>query len=143
MNKFFRATAIAAVLAATTIASFAADLSKLEGKWSTKKTSKDGESYTQVIEIKKDKFQFRIIKGTDDVSLYAEGTVKTETSGPFNVVKFTDIKAGKSETDTQSIDDDRTAIYMLGEDSWTMASNFDKDRDEQKPSVDVYTKVKK
>ena len=142
MKSFTRIAAAAVLLAATSMAGWAADLAKLEGKWTTKKT-KDGTSYTQVIEIKKDKFQFRILKGGDDLSLYAEGTIKVESSGPFSVAKFTNIKAGSSESDTQSVDDERVSIYMVDEESWTLATNFDKDRDNEKPSVEVYTKAKK
>ena len=66
-----------------------------------------------------------------------------EKSGPFNVAKFTDIKAGSSESDISEIDDDHISIYVLGENTWTVAANFDKERDDQKPSLDVYTKAAK
>ncbi|KAB2665103.1 MAG: hypothetical protein DVB31_09495 [Verrucomicrobia bacterium] len=138
-----RIAGILALFALSTFAMLADDLAQLEGKWSAKKTSPEGKSYTQVIEIKKDKFKFRIVGANDEVALYAEGTVKVETSGPFNVVKFTDIKAGASESDTQSIGDDRASIYMLGEGTWTVASNMDKERRNYKPSLDLYTKSAK
>jgi hypothetical protein len=35
------------------------------------------------------------------------------------------------------------AIYVLNDDTMTIAGNFDKDRDNEKPSMDVYTKAKK
>ena len=66
-----------------------------------------------------------------------------EKSGPFNVVKFTDIKAGSSESDVSAIDDDHVSIYVLGDNTWTVAANFDKERDDQKPSLDLYTKAAK
>jgi len=118
------------------------DLAKLEGKWTVKKT-RDGQSYTQIIEIKKDTFKFKIIRGSDEVANYAEGKLKLEKSGPFNVVKFTDIKVGASESDISAIDDDRISIYVLGDDTWTLAANFDKDRADQKPILDAYTKAAK
>ena len=124
------------------LSALADDLAKLEGKWSTKKT-RDGESYTQTIEIKKDTFKFKIMRGADDVAIYAEGKVKLEKSGPFNVIKFMDIKAGASESDTSPIDDDHISIYVLSDEAWTVAANFDKDRDEQKPSLELYTKAAK
>ena len=119
------------------------DLAKLEGKWTTKKTRPDGQVVTQVIEIKKDKFTFKMLRASDDLAFFAEGKLKTEVLGPFSVVKMTDIKAGRTEADTQSVDDDRVSVYQLGEDTWTLASNLDKERDIQKPSLDVYTRVKK
>ena len=57
-------------------------------------------------------------------------------------MKVTDIKGGASEADLSPVDDDRTLVYQLGYDSWTVASNFDKERD-QAPSLDVYKKVAK
>lgn len=118
------------------------DLAKLEGKWSVKKT-KDGQSFTQTIEIAKGTFKFKILRGTDEVAIYAEGRLKLEKSGPFNVVKFVDIKAGGSESDISAIDDDHVSIYVLSDDTWTVAANFDKERDDQKPSLDVYVKAAK
>ena len=82
------------------------------------------------------------MRGTDEIAIYAEGKLKLEKSGPFNVVKFTDIKAGGSESDISPIDDDHVSIYVLAENTWTVAANFDKDRDDQKPSLDVYTLIR-
>ena len=143
MKKLIQFSATAALLTAISLASFAADATKLEGKWSTKKNGPDGNPVTQVIEITKDKFKFKILKGSDDVVLYAEGSIKTETSGPFSIVKFIDIKAGASESDTQSTGDDRSTVYVISDDTLTLAGNFDKERDNEKPSLDVYTKAKK
>jgi len=118
------------------------DLAKLEGKWSVKKT-RDGQSFTQTIEIKRDTFKFKVTRGADEVAIYAEGKLKLEKSGPFSVVKFADIKAGGSESDISAIDDDHVSIYVLSDDTWTVAANFDKDRDDQKPSLDAYVKAAK
>lgn len=138
MKRLITVTVITTLFALTALAD---DLAKLEGKWSVSKT-RDGESYTQSLEIKKDAFKFKISRGTD-VAIYAEGKLKLEKSGPFNVVKFTDIKGGTSESDVSPIDDDHVSIYVLGENTWTVAANFDKERDEQKPSLDAYVKAAK
>lgn len=137
-----RLIALAAITILFALTALADDLAKLEGKWTVKK-SRDGQSYTQTIEIKKDTFKFRIMGGGDELVIYAEGKFKVEKSGPFNVAKFTNIKAGSSESDTSEIDDDHISIYVLNENTWTVAANFDKDRDDQKPSLDVYTKAEK
>ena len=139
MKRLITVTAITTVFALTALAD---DLAKLQGKWSVKKT-RDGETYTQSLEIKKDTFKFKIGRGADEVMIYAEGKFKVEKSGPFNVAKFTDIKAGGSESDVSPIEDDHISIYVLGDDTWTVAANFDKDRDDQKPSLDIYTKAAK
>ena len=140
MKRLITLAAITTLFALTTLAD---DLAKLEGKWSVKKTNGEGQAFTQVLEIKKDTFKFKILRGDNEIAIYAEGKLKLEKSGPFNVVKFTDIKAGASESDIQAIDDDRVSIYVLGDNTWTVAANFDKERDGQKPSLDAYTKAVK
>jgi len=137
MKRFF---AVATILAWFTFSTLADDLAKLEGKWSLKKTNSDGQSITQTLEVKTNTFKFKISHG-DQTSIYAEGQLKLEKSGPFNVVKFTNIKAGSSESDIDEINDDHVSIYVLDDEAWTVAANFDKDRDDQKPSLDRYTKA--
>ena len=79
--------------------------------------------------------------GNDDkVALYAEGDIKLEKLGPFNSIKFYNIKAGLSSSETQPVDEERASIYQLGEGSLTVASDFEADRN-QKPSLDVYSKA--
>jgi len=137
MKRFI---AVAAILAWFTVSTLADDLAQLEGKWSLKKTNAEGQNITQTLEIKTNTFKFRIIRG-DETTIYAEGKLILEKSGPFNVVKFTDIKAGSSESDLDDINDDHLSIYVLADEAWTMAANFDKDREDQKPSLDRYTKA--
>lgn len=126
----------------TSTAAFADDLERLAGKWSVSKTNSEGRKYSQTIEITKNKLTFKVVGEDQAVRLYAEGTVKIEKLGPFSVMKVTDIKGGSSESDLTPVDDDRTLVYQLGYDTWTVASNFDKERD-QPPSLDVYRKAAK
>jgi hypothetical protein len=118
------------------------DLVKLEGKWSVKK-SREGQSFTQTLEIKKDTFKFKVLRDNDEVTIYAEGKLKLEKCGPFHVARFVEIKAGASELDISAIDDNYVSTYVLGDSLWTLANNFDKDRDDQKPTLDAYVKVAK
>ena len=120
-------------------AAFADDLESLSGKWSVKKTSDQGQNVTQTIEIKKTKFVFEILSSDDSVVLHAEGDLKLEKAGPFSPARFFNIRAGSS---LEEVDDVFVSVYTLDGDSWTMASNFDKQRDGQKPSVDVYHHLK-
>jgi hypothetical protein len=120
----------------------AEDLSSLAGKWSVKKTNDQGQSFTQTIEVKKDKFVFQIIGADDNVVLYAEGDLKVDKTGPFNSAKFYHIRGGQSASNLNDVDDEYVSIYTLDGDVWTMASNFDKQRDQQKPSLDSYKRVK-
>jgi hypothetical protein len=132
--------AMAAILTLFAFTTRADDLAKLEGKWSLNKTNAEGQKISQSIEIKTNTFKFKMSRG-DQSPVYAEGQLKLEKSGPFNVVKFTDIKAGSSPSDLDEINDDHVSIYVLDDDAWTLAANFDKDRDDQKPSLDRYTKA--
>ncbi len=122
---------------------YADDLESLAGKWSTQKTNEDGQRYTQTMEIKKNKFIFKIADNDGTTRLYAEGDVKLDKAGPFKTVNFINIKAGQSADATDSIEDTYTSIYKMQDDgSWLVVMNFDKERDSQKPSLDVYRKAK-
>ncbi|HVV71972.1 MAG TPA: hypothetical protein VHI52_10810 [Verrucomicrobiae bacterium] len=124
------------------LSALADDLGSLAGKWSVKKTNDEGQTFTQTIEIKKDKFVFQIVGSDDNVRLHAEGDVKLEKMGPFSSAKFYHIRGGQSESDMQDVDDEYVSIYTLDGDTWTMATGFDKDRERQKPSLDIYKRGK-
>jgi len=122
---------------------FSEDLALLAGKWSVQKTNEDGQRFSQEIEIKKDKFTFKIMGADGETRLYAEGDIKADKAGPFKTVVFSNIKAGQSSSDSSPIDDTYTSIYKMGDDgTWLVVMNFDKDRDEQKPALDAYHKAK-
>jgi uncharacterized protein (TIGR03067 family) len=121
---------------------FGEDLGMLAGKWSLQKTNADGQRFSQQIEIKKNKFTFKVTDPEGESQLFAEGDVKLDKAGPLKVIVFSNIKAGRSSSDTESIDDTYTSIYKFdGDTTWLLVSNFDKDREQQKPSLDVYRKV--
>ena len=122
---------------------FGDDLETLAGKWSVQKTNEDGQRYTQQIEIKKDKFIYKIADRDGDTMIYAEGKAKLEKLGPFKAISFTDIQAGQSSSQLDPIDDTFTSIYTLdGDSTWMLVMNFDKDHGEQfKPGLDVMRKV--
>jgi hypothetical protein len=118
------------------------DLTALSGKWSVKKTNDQGQNFTQTIEIKKDKFVFQIIGADDNVVIHAEGDLKLEKLGPFSSAKFYHIRGGSSAGNMEEVDDEYVSVYVLDEDTWTLSSNFDKQRENQKPGVDVYKRAK-
>jgi uncharacterized protein (TIGR03067 family) len=118
------------------------DLEALAGKWAVKKVSEQGQEYTQTIAVKKDKFVFQILGAEGRVVLYAEGDLKLDKLGPFNAAHFLKIRAGGSASDLRDVDDEYVAIYRLEGDAWTMASNLDKERERQRPSLDIYRRVK-
>ena len=63
------------------------DLEALEGKWSVQKTNEDGQRYSQTMEIKKDKFVFKISEPAGETRLYAEGDVKDSARKAADALK--------------------------------------------------------
>jgi len=141
MKKYLLMTVLAAILALTaTTNSLGQSLSDLQGKWEMKKkTSRFGEA-TQTIEIKDQKFTYKVVSKDGDTLLFAKGKIKAEKLGPFNVVKLTDIEGGRAETDLQAIDDERTIVYTTGENSLNFAMNFDRSREGEDAECNTYTK---
>jgi len=123
---------------------FSEDLSTFAGKWTVEKANEDGQKYRQDLEIKKDKFTFKISSLDGETRIYAEGDVKLDKTGPFKTLILSNVKAGQSATDLSPLDYTYTSIYKFGDDDTLMiVMNFDKDRDEQqKPRLDVYHKAK-
>jgi len=119
------------------------DSAALQGNWSVKKTNDEGQHFTQSVELKKDKFIFRITGLDNQFAFHAEGDVKLEKLGPFNAIRFYHIRGGQSADNLRDIDAEYTVIYVLDQDTWTAAMNFDDDHGHQKPGVDVYKRVKK
>lgn len=135
---FLNLTIVFALTLFSLVSAMADDLEALSGKWTANRTDDQGRAFKQILEIKKTKFTFKIVLDNETV-LYAEGDVKAEQLGPFKVAKFFNMQGGSSSTDLQSLDDDRTVIYMLGYNELTTAVNFDKERSEA-PMVTKYTK---
>ena len=118
----------------------AADADLLSGEWSVKKVNDEGQTYTQIIEIKQDKFFFKIVGEDHQVGFAAQGDFKRESIGPFKAARFFHIKAGQSVSTLDDLDEEYISVYCLDGDTWMLASNFDKER-QQKPALDVYRRV--
>src|SRR5262249_6974483 len=131
--------AVCTLLLAVTVP--ADDLKDLAGKWSVQKKNDQGQAYTQTLEVKNNKFIFNILGEDGNVTIYAEGDFKVEKLGSFKAAKFFNIKGGQSASDALPIDEEYASVYVLNEDGWTVASNFDKDRN-RKPGIDIYKRLK-
>src|SRR3954469_5319959 len=116
------------------------DLVALQGKWSVKKTGDRG-SFTQQLEFKDKKFIFKIVNSEDAVTFVATGEVELKKQGAFNTARFFGLKAGRTDTELEPIDEERNSVYLLDSGQFYLASNFDKARDREKPSVDAYSKA--
>ncbi len=143
-NHIVRYVALAILCLATTFPMAAAEdpsLDSVQGKWIVKKTSPEGQAYTQTIEIMKDKLTFFLAGSDGEVRFFAKAAVKSEKLGPFKVLSLSGIEAGRSSSETKAVDDDRLSLYTLRDGALTLASNFDKLREKQEPTVDTYTRV--
>ena len=138
--KKFLFTAGFTVLSSLSSAVYGGDLETLSGKWSLNRVNDQGQKVTQNVEVKKDKFTFEVL-ADDALVLHAEGDIKLEKLGAFKAARFYKVRAGQSSTSLDDVDDEFVSIYRLEDDTFTLASNMDKDRD-QKPSLDIYHRVK-
>ena len=130
---------VVAVSTLGTLCMYADDLEALGGKWVAERKDAQGDVVKQALEIKKNKFTFKVLREGGQTALHAEGEVKTERLGPFKVAKFFNIQGGSSASDLQPVDDDRTVFYTIDGNELTVAENFDKERS-QPPAVTKYTK---
>ena len=119
---------------------FGDDMAMLQGKWTVKKNGDRG-SYTQQIEFKEKKFVFKIMNAEDAVVFVATGEVELKKQGAFNAARLFGIKAGRSDTELEAVDEERNSVYLLDGGQFYLASNFDKAREREKPSVDAYSKA--
>ncbi|MGZ5544689.1 MAG: hypothetical protein ACXWIU_08430 [Limisphaerales bacterium] len=129
---------IAAIALVGTI--WADDMAALQGKWSVKKTGDRG-AYTQQLEFKDKKFIFKIVNSEDAVTFVATGEVELKKQGSFATARFFSIKAGRTDTELESVDEERNSVYLIDGGQFYLASNFDKAREREKPSVDAYSKA--
>lgn len=113
-------------------------LNALQGTWEGRRNGEDGTEQKQVLEIQGDTLKFSLFKSDGELRLFAKGKTKVEKLGNIQILRLTDIQAGVTESDLQSIDDDRSTPFLISEDTLSLANNFDKDRENQKPRVDVY-----
>jgi hypothetical protein len=128
---------VAALLVGTARAD---DLASLQGKWTVKKTGDRG-AFTQQIEFKDKKWVFKIVNSEDAIVFLATGEVELKKQGAFNTARFFGIKAGRSDTELEPVDEERNSVYLLDGGQFYLASNFDKAREREKPSVDAYSKA--
>lgn len=134
---------LAAGIVFTTLGSataLAEDLDALAGKWVAERNDPQGRAVKHVLEISKNKFKLLMTRVADERTMYAEGDVKAEVLGPFKTARFYNVQGGRSPSDLQPVDDERTVVYTLGSDEMTMAVNFDKERNEP-PAVLKFTKA--
>src|SRR5260370_3808324 len=124
-----------------TVKLVADDAAALCGKWSVRKVNVEGQKYTQTIEIQPDKkFVFQILGEDNQQAFIARGDFKLEKLGPFKAARFFHIKAGAAGSDLDDVDDEYESVYALSGEAWTMAANFDNDR-QQQPALDVYQRL--
>lgn len=115
-------------------------LDKLQGKWQTTRTTEDGQKITQTIELKKNKLTFEIMDPSGSTVLVATADVKAQQAGAFDTFTITNLKAGRDEDSLETVEGERSYVYMAGYQTLTIVSNMDEERDDA-PQIDVYKKV--
>ena len=91
----------------------AGDANLLAGKWSVRKVNHQYHSTSQTLEIKGNKFVFQMLDKDGEVVLHAEGDLKLEKLGPFNLARFVNIRGGESSSSLEQVDDEYSVIYVL------------------------------
>jgi hypothetical protein len=130
---------IAALLVATAFSGLAADLDSLQGRWVAKKRTDDG-AVTQTLEFKKDKWTFKYeVDGS--MRFAAAGAVQVTKAGVYNSMRLHNMKFGETEADLNDLDDERHLVFLLQDGLLYVANALDRQRDDEKPSLDVYSKV--
>jgi hypothetical protein len=124
----------------TTTLALAGDLpDNIQGKWSVKRTNSSGEPVIQKLVFKGDTFEFRMMSEGGSTLLFAKGKAKVETAGKVKVIMLSDIKAGQSESETESVDMEYQAPVRVSSGTMYLASGLDEEREEA-PRVDAYKK---
>jgi len=136
LTKLFGALLLGVVLCSTALA---AEIDAVQGKWKADQEL-NGQKVVFHLDVKGDKFRFEA-KSSDGASLMiAKGKVKVEQNGPFKTLVLHGIEWGQNESDLQPVDDTRSYAYVSGWQSMTLAGNFDRERDNEKPSITIYRK---
>src|SRR5256885_10505126 len=145
IKRVFRTLSTTGLVLPTPFAAFAAEsdrsLEPLQGKWSVARTNREGGRFPQVIEIKNDNLTFQIVGENDRPRFFARGTVKAESVEPFQVLRLSGIQAGPSMDELKSVDSPRASIYVLRDGKLVIASNFDRERENESPGVETYGRV--
>lgn len=116
------------------------DWDQLKGKWSLKKTNGEGQTFSQHLDISEGKLSFEVRDSDDQLRLIAKGRMKLRHAGPLTYLTLADMEAGDSPSDLKAVDDERTSLYLLRDDRLHIASNFDKERRNEPPSLDIYSR---
>lgn len=134
----------AALILSLACASFsvsADDLDQFQGKWSVKKTGDQG-AYTNFLEFTKNKWKFKMVGSDGNTYLFAEGNIELKEVEGIKIAKLTHIRGGSSADDLNDTGDDRTQVYTFRDGKLIMAGNMDKERGDEKVSLDTYSKSK-
>jgi hypothetical protein len=144
-NSFRFLVVAASLLAGVSLPVCAADpapgLESLQGKWSVTKTNREGASYVQAFEFKQDQFILRITDADGQPRLFAKGKVKAERTGAFATLSFAGIEGGRSADDLQPVEQHRAVVYLLRNSKLYVAAGFDENRENERPSMDVYVRT--
>lgn len=131
---------LAVLLSVSALAAEKSGLDDLQGKWSVTKTNREGDRYTQHLDIKDSRLTFEIRDSSGEVRLHAKGSIKAEKAGRLNILVISDIEAGRSTSDLEAVDGGRTSVFAVRDGKLVLVSNMDRERENQPPTLDTYSR---
>ena len=141
MKTYFTAVVLVAFGCVRVIQAADAGLAELQGKWTTTRTNNEGQVYSMHLDISDPKFAFELRDEAGEKRFVANGRIKTQKAGALRFFTLSDIEAGRSADDLEFVEDERSSVYSVRDGRLIVASNFDRYRDNERPSIDIYTKV--
>ena len=93
--------------------------------------------------LTKNKWKFKLVGSDSNPVLVAEGNLELKETGGVKIAKLMDLQADGSASDLNDTNDDRVSVYTFRDGKLILAGNFDKERNNEKPSMDEYSKVTK
>ena len=124
-----------------TITWAAGGIDELQGKWSVKKTNDEGRIYSQELDIAGNRMTFELRNVDGEVRFVAKAKIDVEKAGPLKFFILSDIEGGRSASELEPVDDRRVSVYTVRDGKLVIASNFDRERDNERPSIDSYTRT--
>ena len=118
------------------------ELAKLQGAWSLSRTNSEGRRSFRSLEFSGGQVTFQMRDADEELQFVAKGKANAEKMGPFNILTISAIRAGRSEDELEPTDDTRAYVFTLHEGQLVFASNFDRERENQPPGLEVYTRRK-
>jgi len=137
-SRLESAAAVAAPLAAPPAEP---NVEELRGKWLCETGGRDGHPHKKIIEITDGQLVWSDINPQGHHRLLAQGAVKLERLGPFNILRVLANEAQPSAPSTQTSSLAPTWIYRFADQAFNIATHFEAAASGLEPSVETYRRI--